>query len=137
MCQNNFLETKPKQNLQTCKMTKSECHVQLPHIIFIIKNNIMLRLKPKRSQSCSSWFLLNLEWKSKRDAWWNVTPRVWFIWKSNSALFVQCVFCQEQLKLQSTIITLVTTSMGSTVQSCLQICGWNGFNLLDVCHLEL
>ena len=38
-------------NFQTCKMTKSEFHFQLPHLIFIIKNNIIiLKLKAKRSQ---------------------------------------------------------------------------------------
>jgi len=43
--------------LQTWKMTKSEFHFQLPHLKTIIKNNIILKLKPKRNkkQSCSSW----------------------------------------------------------------------------------
>ena len=56
--------------LQTWKMTKSEFHFQLPHLKTIIKNNIILKLKPKRNKKTIMFILdiWNLERKSPREA---------------------------------------------------------------------
>ena len=56
--------------LQTWKMTKSEFHFQLPHLKTIIKNNIILKLKPKRNKQTIMFILdiWNLERKSPREA---------------------------------------------------------------------
>ena len=56
--------------LQTWKMTKSEFHFQLPHLKAIIKNNIILKLKPKRNKKTIMFILdiWNLERKSPREA---------------------------------------------------------------------
>ena len=66
----HFLEDRTIEILQTWKMTKSEFHVQLPHLIIIINNNIILKLKPKRSKQAILFLLdiWNLEWKSPREA---------------------------------------------------------------------